>query len=356
MKGWPLDFYIIEEKTTVMSKSKMMAFAAAVAVAVGTSACCSFNKCTTMPQDSLEDQANIPFVIQAQKAYEQRLNFSRPVMIRPSSKAQQFLTDRVARNYSSAFKRELLQIFEQALNEEVAKLRDFEIVSGNAGASDIGGATVMTGDEARSGNNAAYLMEFEITSISISDPFGGLVNIGTAFMENRRHENSLNQNKIWRGNAKIAVTLTAPHGKKVFNFSREVSCLSLPSPQPDGDLLRNAVKVAAQRVMKSYTLEFGPPMYVKQTIGGRHFVQISAGSGYGIKRGMKIEFFRNQPRTMPTLPGEAPKVENQRIRIATGTAGIFGAPIESDSAWVHVDDHDEELRKTLLWSSARVIE
>ncbi len=337
-------------------KQKLSIFATALAVAFGTSACCSFNKCTTMmPQDGLEDQANMPYVAQAQKEYEQRLNFRRPVIIKPSGKAQQFLTNRISANISIDLKRELLMIFEQDLKEQVSNLRDFEVITENAGVHDIGETTETMVDEVQN-NNVAYLMEFEITSISygIDNTSDIITGLTIGFVDNKTVSKTLENRRVWIANAQVTVTLTSPDGKRIFSYSGSGSDREL-SERISASILKNAVQDATKKILNSYNQKFGPPMYVKQTIGGRHFVQISAGSEYGIKEGMKIEFFRNQPRTLPELPGKTPKIENQRIRVATGTAGYCGAPIEKDSAWVHVDDCDEEQRATLLWTSARVI-
>ena len=109
--------------------------------------------------------------------------------------------------------------------------------------------------------------------------------------------------------------------------------------------------------MRSYALQFGPPMYVKQSIGGGLFVQISAGSEYGIQKGQKIEFYRHAVRTLPALPGEQPRTEAFRTPVAYGTVGAWDAPVERNFAWVYVPGNEKpETHRVFTWTSARVVE
>ena len=324
-----------------------------------TSGCVNFQDCQTMPEDSAEDQENIPYVAAAQQIYEQRLQFKRKVVLKPADQAQLFLSKNILPNFSVQQKRELMSLFETVLTQEVGKLRDFEIVNTEAANLDVGGATISSGDEDLP--EKPYLITFRIVDISFSNSSEGVVNIiGTVSdisgKSTRKETSTIRSNPIWKANAAVEVALTAPDGKRIFTFNRTVSTASLPMPQPDMTFLKDAVTAAAQRVCVSYARRFGPPLYVTQTIGNGQFVRLSAGTEYGISAGRKIKFYRNREHTLPALPGQTPKVEIQQLPVGEGTVGKYGAPVEEGAAWAYVENYDPEKRTVFLWTSARIAE
>ena len=322
-----------------MKLKKLLFGSCAVFAAALLTGCISFHDYGPTPADAMTDNENMPYVAQAQKAYEQRMQFSKPVEIKPSGKAQLFITGNISPEYPPQFKRELLVLFENALMGEVGKLRDFRIV-GSEARNMSPGATIT--------NVSQGLLR---TADLISDISGG----GRDY---RRSTRTLRENHLWAAYAQVEVALTSPAGQRIFTFNEDVTTLDpFLAPYPDPNKLKDAVAYAAQKAMRSYALQFGPPMYVKQSIGGGLFVQISAGSEYGIQKGQKIEFYRHAVRTLPALPGEQPRTEAFRTPVAYGTVGAWDAPVERNFAWVYVPGNEKpETHRVFTWTSARVVE
>ena len=348
-----------------MKFRNFLSVTASAAMAALLGGCVSFGDCVPMPADAAVDNENMAYVAQAQKAYEQRMQFSKPVMIKPSDKAQLFIAGNICPEYSPQFKRELLVLFENALMGEVGKLRDFRIVGSEARNMSTPGATITNvGDEAEQ-QNKPYLLSFHILRVYFINVSQGLVqtadlisDLSGGGRDYRRSTRTLRENHLWAAYAQVEVSLTSPDGQRGFTFNKDVTTLDpFLAPRPDPNKLKDAVTYAAHTALTAYSRQFGPPMYVKQTIGGGRFVQISAGSEYGIREGQTVEFFRNGVRSVPTLPGEPPKTETYRIPVARGTVGSWGAPVERNFAWVYVPDNDEpESHRVFTWTSARIVE
>ena len=337
-------------------KQKYLLFAAA-AVAVAGAGCVSFSDQVPTPADDLTDEGNMAFVAQAKKTYEQRCKFKRGVELKPAEASGVFLSKHSTRNLSVAFKRDLLLLLESTLAEEIGKLRDFQLV----GRADLvrDGAAAQVSIAGESPRN--YIMTYQIVKADFEDISAGL--LGTADVvagfagaggEYNRRTAAARKNRLWGGRTQIEVSLYAPDGRSIFTFNESYTSTSMPSPSMDTDLLKRAVAEAAKLAMRRYSVKFGPPMYVSQTIGGGLFVQISAGSAYGIHPGQKIEFFRNIVRKKPTLPGEPEQTEVHQQIVGSGVAGSFGAPVDTDTAWVYVSgNNDPQKRRVFVWTSAR---
>ncbi|HBJ97447.1 MAG TPA: hypothetical protein DDZ11_14110, partial [Lentisphaeria bacterium] len=130
-----------------MKLKNILSGSASVFAAALIGGCVSFGDCSPMPADAAVDNENMTYVAQAQKAYEQRMQFSKPVVIKPSDKAQLFIAGNICPEYSQQFKRELLVLFENALMGEVGKLRDFRIVGSEARNMSTPGATITNVDD-----------------------------------------------------------------------------------------------------------------------------------------------------------------------------------------------------------------
>ncbi len=302
------------------------------------------------PGDTMEDEANKAYVAQAQADYEARLQFRRKLVIVPSEKVNVFLSNHVFSDMHVSKKRELLTICESQLREAVGGLRDFEIVGSEA---------ILSGDSSQSG---IYRLSFDISDVQVRE-YNGMLGLSA--------QNKNNQHRYYVA-VKVDATLTDPAGKQVFKYSAVGS--SNPSEPVNFSannswvlnhhtLVNDATSVAASSVLNSYARDFGPPMYVKELLGGGAFAQISAGSAYGIQPGQKVEFYRNRLRTLPSLPGEPPKTELARDLVGYGVVGARNCPIESDSAWVFVKKNDVPAREgrpdeqaVRLWTSARIVD
>lgn len=347
-----------------MKLKKLLFGSCAVFAAALLTGCISFHDYGSTPADAMTDNENMPYVAQAQKAYEQRMQFSKPVEIKPSGKAQLFITGNISPEYPPQFKRELLVLFENALMGEVGKLRDFRIV-GSEARNMSPGATITNVDDEAEQQNRPYLLSFHILRVYFTNVSQGLLrtadlisDISGGGRDYRRSTRTLRENHLWAAYAQVEVALTSPAGQRIFTFNEDVTTLDpFLAPYPDPNKLKDAVAYAAQKAMRSYALQFGPPMYVKQSIGGGLFVQISAGSEYGIQKGQKIEFYRHAVRTLPALPGEQPRTEAFRTPVAYGTVGAWDAPVERNFAWVYVPGNEKpETHRVFTWTSARVVE
>ncbi len=318
------------------------------------------------PADTMEDEVNKPFVAQAQADYEARLKFRRKVVIVPSEKANIFLSQNLFRDASVPKKRELLTACESVLRETVAGLRDFEVISSEAG----GIPAAVTGDAVAA--SGIYRISFEIADLQVREGMSPKDNILLDAVLDVAGRNPPRQREFrYYVMVKVDVTLTSPDGKQVFKYS-SIGCsnsIALNRPSNNSWLLNqntlanDAVSDAVHTVLSSYSRDFGPPMYVKALIGGGAFAQISAGTEYGILPGQRVEFYRNRQRALPSLPNEPPKFEFVRDVVGYGVVGDRGCPIEANSAWVFVDGNDEPAKEgrpdaqaVRLWTSARIVD
>ena len=92
------------------------------------SGCTSFSSYGPMPDDNLTDEANMPYVAQSMKNYEERLKFKRPVTIRMSEKGHRFLSPdrRAASQFSLEMRKDMMASAEAKLVSIVSGLRDFQ--------------------------------------------------------------------------------------------------------------------------------------------------------------------------------------------------------------------------------------
>ena len=341
-----------------MLREKLLMLAAAGSFAVMATGCVSFTDQVPTPADDLTDEGNMAFVAQAKKTYEERCKFKRAVELKPAEAAEVFLSNQSTRNLPVSFKRDLLLLLESTLAEEIGKLRDFDLVGrADLVRNDAAAQVSIAGDQPRS-----YIMTYQIVKadfqdisselLGTADTIAGFAGAGKNY--NRRTA-AARQNRLWGGRAQIEVSLYGPDGRSIFTFNEAHTSVSLPSQEMDPDLLKRAVVEAAKLAMSRYSAKFGPPMYVCQSIGGGLFVQISAGSAYGIAPGQRIEFFRNIVRKKPTLPGEPEEQEVHQQIVGSGVVGSFGAPVDTDTAWVYVSgNNDPEKRRVFVWTSARL--
>ena len=337
------------------------------------SGCTSFYDCTAMPGDNQTDEANMPYVAQDIKSYEQRLQFKRQVVIKMSEKGHRFLTEDLRRRGSSrirltaGLRKELMATADSALVNIVSKLRDFELVNSESSLRTTPGAAITRIPTTAQTPSGPYLFTFNINDVEMcdaNDTIRAATNIADIAMSasgasynSRRAVQRANQVHWYAAAVSLEITLTAPDGKNVFNFAESVTYPELlPSAVPSEATLKKAVSYAVNEAMKQYVVQFGPPLYVDQTIGNGLFVRLSAGSEYGIQPGQKVRFFRKYARKMPTLPGEPEKYEISKQIIREGSVGSRGAPVDKDHAWVYVSDNNEPGKKSVFtWTSAEII-
>ena len=330
-------------------KNLLLNVAAAAAMAAAVTGCTvSYNQCIHTDYDDRVDEANAPFVREAAKIYEERKKFRCNLELKPAESVGVFLSNASHRQFSIAQKRDLVLLLENTLAERLATLRDFNVINraGSAGSTDI---AVTTGD-AQVKN---YLMTYSIIALN--------------FNKERRQEYDILTDKnvmrtYYSAVAKVEVSLFDPAGNTVFTFNDECAIRNKRSGE---GLLNAVVKIAAQKAIEKYSLSTTPPLYVKQTIGGGTYVQISGGSAYGIRPGMKISFYRNVVRQAPALPGEKAQQVVHQQPVGSGIVGDNGAPVGADDAWVYIDSgnpfcpsdfrkpESQAERTVFVWTSAK---
>lgn len=302
-----------------------------------------YEKCAVSQYDEVVDQENAAFVKQARDTYEARKNFRCDVELKPAESVGVFLSHASHRNFSIADKRDLLLSLENSLAARMSALRDFNLVNRGAAVDDVG-----VPQSVGNGKISNYRMLYSIVSMAlrneqVADPI--------ASAQKRAYVSKT----VHYGVVKIEVGLYDPSGRQIFLFNEE--CRSDNSDRPERmALLKQAVERAAASAIRKYSLSTMPPVYVAHTIGGGTYAQISAGAAYGITPGTKIRFFRNIVRKQPALPGEQPTETIHKTPVGIGTAGIGGAPIESDTAWVYLGDfrapEEQSQRTVFVWTSA----
>ena len=335
--------------------------------------CVSFYDCTALPGDNQNDEANMPYVAQDIKSYEQRQQFKRQVVIEMSEKGHRFLAEDLRRRGSSrirltaGLRKELMATADSALVNIVSKLRDFELVNSESSLRTTPGAKITRVPTAAQAPSGPYLFNFNINDVELRDANSsiraatGIADIAMsasgASYNSRRAVRSANQVHWYAAAVSLEITLTDPSGKNIFNFAESVIYPDLlPSGTPSESTLKQAVNYAVNEAMKQYVMQFGPPLYVDQTVGNGLFVRLSAGSEYGIQKGHKVRFFRKYSRKLPTLPGEPEKYEISKQLIREGEVGAYKAPVDKDHAWVYVSGNDEPGKKSVFtWTSAEIV-
>lgn len=299
-----------------------------------------------MPGDEEIDEANRAFAQKAAQDFEQRLKFKREVVIQEADGMKLFLSPQYVPRSNNARVNELCQNIEvrrsiaqsakACLKESVISLQDLKLVGENAPAM----------VSVQADNNAAAQTVYKIT-----------YNIANVDMQLRETPNLFDSKKIiyqWVANASVEIQMIAPNGSVVFNFNAmgTASQTDDGSKRPNATMLEEAAVEGVKVAMKKYAVKFGPVLYVVETCQNGEFVRINAGTNYGIKAGMKIKFFRY--RTQEGLDGQSEAVETL---VATGTVGVVNAPLEENSAWVHIDRYDKKApRSVFRWTSARVVQ
>ncbi|HPM11606.1 MAG TPA: hypothetical protein PK941_14305 [Paludibacter sp.] len=309
------------------------------------SGCISYTG-AVMPGDDEVDEANRPFAQKAAQDYAQRQQFKRDVIIQEADGMKLFLSPQYVPRSSNDRVNELCQNIEvrraiaqsakACLKENVLGLHDLKLVGENAPA--------MVSVQAV-GNNATQSV-YKIT-----------YNIANIDMQLRETSSILKSKEIiyqWVANASVEIQMIAPNGSAVFNFNAmgTASQTDDGSKRPNATMLEEAAVEGVKIAMKKYAVKFGPVLYVVETCQNGEFVRINAGTNYGIKAGMKIKFFRY--REQEGLDGQQEAVETL---VATGTVGAANAPLEENSAWVHIDGYDKKVpRSVFRWTSARVVQ
>lgn len=322
-----------------MNISKMI-FATGAALALA--GCASYTG-AVMPGDDITDEGNREFAQKAAEAYAARQQFRRPVVIQEAEGVNLFLSPGFVPRSNDAQATALCQNIEvrrTMLQSAKARLRDIV-----GGLSDL----QLTGDAQQ-----------EMVSISadqgaVQNVYRITYNISGLDLQLRSHK-SIIDNKLmydWVANVSAEVRMIAPDGKDVFTFNamETVSENDDGSLRPNATMLEQCATKAIASAMRQYGRKFGPPIYVTDTCQNGEYARINVGSSYGVQAGMKIEFFRH--REKKGLSGD---VEMAEQRVATGTVGQGGAPVEPTHAWVHVDSYDEKSRGVYQWTSARILE
>ena len=326
-------------------KKLFLSFAAAVTAAGLTGCYVSYDNCAVTGDDSRMDEENGVFVRQAIQAYNERKEFRCDLELKPAESVGIFLSNS-DQQFSVSDKRNMIMLLENTLAAQLSALRDFNIVNrGNtAGSSEV--SVAVAGQTVKN-----YVMTYSITKL--------------AFREQTRSEfvnNRTVKTKYYTPVAKVEVCLYDPEGNTVFAFNQE--CSSGESESRDKSLLNDVVENAARMVVEQYSIATAPPCYVRQTTGGGTYVQISAGSAYGIRPNMKIRFYRNIVRQLPSPDGGKPEATVHQQTVGTGVVGVHGAPVGSDDAWVYLDggflspcdfrDPKSQSKRTVfVWTSAK---
>jgi len=330
-----------------MDIKSMMVVGGVVALLSG---CVSYTGAVT-PGDERVDESNQAYAKAAADAFAARKNFSRPVVIQEAEGVGIFLSpnyvprsnnaraNELCRNIET--RRTMLQSAKARLREIVMDLKDLTLV-GDAQEPMV---AITTDDPTKS---QVYRITYNISNLDLQlrESKGGLHMIRAA---------SSTEAKVcydWVANVTVEIRMIDPTGKSVFVFN----AIGTLNQQDDGSLnpnitmLEEAATRAVDEAMKQYAHKFGPQIYVTNTCQDGEFVRLSVGSDYGIRPGMKVEFFRY--RESKGLNGD---VEMAEQRIGTGTVGKGGAPVEPGCAWVHVDGYDKDARNVFQWTSARLI-
>ena len=291
----------------------------------------------------------MPVVAQQLKLVEARKNFKRPVVVVMSEKGHRFIAPRWqpwgrgAMQLAHELRKDLMASAQSSLESILSGMRDFQLVSRNSGAVSNIGVTV---------SDVKSLPKEYTFTVGISNVEVKELVLTTGYS---RHS-GYRQVRFSYVHVTVDVSLISPEGKRVFYFEKSVAYNKrFPGLRPDVTFVKEAVGYAVRKAMGQYVVDFGPPLYVDQTISGGLFVRLSAGTEYGIQPGQKVIFFQNKVQNLPTLPGEPPKTQMVQQQVATGVVGARKAPVERDHAWVYVPGNDDPLKRSVfLWTSARI--
>ena len=305
--------------------------------------CASYTGVVT-PGDDATDEGNRPFVAKAAAQYRQRQQFRRPVVIQEAEGIGLFLSpsyvprstdpqaNALCRNVE--VRRTMVQSTKAKLREIVSGLRDLQI----AGEGEPSMVSVAVDGNAPT----PYRITYNIANLDLQVKVNQLITV------NGRHPAE------WTANVSVEVRMIAPAGNSVFEFSGQgaVTQSDDGSMRPNATMLEEAAVAAVAKAMSQYAFKFAPPIYVTDTCQNGEYAHINAGSDYGIRPGMRVEFFRH--RTRQGIDGQSEAIEQ---RVGTGTVGQGNAPVTKDSAWVHVDDYDSDDPRTVFqWTSARLLD
>ena len=329
------------------NKSIIVAFAVG---ALSLTGCVSYNG-QTLPADDMVDEANRPYAAEVQKSFVARMKAPpRPVVITEAPEMGIFLDPhksvfsghRLCNDLS--VRKEAALTFKAQLRQTVSGIKDFRLVESPQ-------AMVAVGDEVAPASN--YRLTYNITSLAIRESSTGFVSSGlrtTAHTKGPRNSSE----KYWDGIASVEVRLFKPDGvTQIFSFTGEGICTKVETATTplDKTILSEAVKAAADSAMEGYVKKFGPPIFVAETCQGGQFAKLSVGTMFGVQAGQRVEFYRNSIRK--GLSGED---EVSRQVVGNGIVGEKNAPVETDGAWVFVENFDALNRSVFRWTSARIME
>lgn len=323
-----------------MNRIVIFTFGAAISLLTG---CTSYTGVLVAGDETI-DEGNKPFIAQAAAAYRQRQQFRRLVTIQEAEGMSLFLAPSYVPRSGSPQANELcrnLEVRRTMAQSAKAKLR--EIVSGLRDLQ-------ITGEEnspmvSVSANEQQPPQTYRITY--------NIANLDLQPKVNQFVKQKREQLIEWVANVSAEVRMIAPDGSSVFEFSGQgtVTQSDGGSMRPNATMLEEAACNAIAKAMSQYTFKFAPPIYVTDTCQNGEYARINVGSDYGIRPKMSVEFFRYRERD--GVDGQKEVVEQ---RVGTGTVGFGNAPVEKDSAWVHVDNYSEKTRNVFQWTSAKLLD
>lgn len=309
---------------------------------------------TVMPGDAQVDEANRPFVVEAEKAYLERLKFRRTVVIRDGESITHLVQN--GHSFSNSLdvrapyllndKNDRLTIAlaaENALRQFVGGLKDLSLID-----KDDANASLVTDESAAQ----HYTITYNLTEFNLK---------GEEFKDYQRPNYMI----AFRAIASVTanVKMVAPDGKVVFDFSAtgyEPRLLRYNPPiyvrsnhnDIPQDIFRAAAANAINAAMAQYATKFAPPLYVTATCQDGRFACLNSGSQHGLLPGTRIEFYRHA-----SSQGPDGQPQLSLLPVGTGTVGARNAPVGPEQAWVFVDNVDPEKRPRTVfqWTSARVL-
>jgi len=328
-------------------KNRLPMTAAAAVAALLTGCQLQFTQCVPMPGDAMVDQDNMPYVVQAQKTYEERKNFRCDVELRPAESVNVFLSGNSFRQYSVSVKRDLVLGLENKLAGMLSGMRDFNLVGRADAVMDNTGAAVTVGSVAPKNR---YLMTYAVTMLDFEEQYTAFHaaddTIGIINQARGRSARTPQRAKQYCGKAGVEVSLYDPSGRQVFTFNATGQSGRM-STQREFSLLKEAADRAAAAALTQYTVQTAPPLYVIKTVGNGSFAQVSGGSAYGITPGRRIYFYRNVTRRRASLTGTGAQPHTDEIPAGAGIVGLGGAPVGTDTAWVYVGDFREQEKQSM---------
>ena len=308
---------------------------------------------TVMPGDAQVDEANRPFVVEAEKAYLERLKFRRTVVIADGESIPHLVKN--GHSFSNSLdvrapyllndKNDRLEIAlaaETALRQFVGGLKDLVLIDKDANGS-------LVTDESAAQH---YTITYNLTEFNLK---------GEEFKDYQRPNYLIAFKAI--ASVTANVKMVAPDGKVVFDFSatgyeprliRYNPPIYVRSYHDDipQDIFRAAAANAINAAMAQYATKFAPPLYVTATCQDGRFARLNSGSQHGLLPGTRIEFYRH---ASSQGPDGQPQIS--LLPVGTGTVGAREAPVAPEQAWVFVDNVDPEKRPRTVfqWTSARVL-